>query len=129
VVEDREKRTEMISNCWLQRIWSGTVTPKGLFFCEVAGAMDILFDGPGGLPVEKDCWKRPISDFQSQITRWCNRCGIAMNLMGRKDSDQIDDISQSNLEQLKDSPQIKKGLFELYQSKNPKITMKPWEYR
>ena len=35
-------------NCWIQNTWSATITPKGAFFCEVAGALDMLFEGPGG---------------------------------------------------------------------------------
>jgi hypothetical protein len=38
--------------CWVQNLWSAAVNPKGAFFCEVAAALDMLFDGPGGWPVE-----------------------------------------------------------------------------
>jgi hypothetical protein len=87
----------VFTDCWLQRLWSGTITPKGLFFCEVAGAMDMVFGGPGGLTVEPGCWRRPIEDFRSQIDRWCRRCGIPLQLEGRPDTDEIDDVSQTNL--------------------------------
>ena len=30
--------------CWVQNSWSATITPKGAFFCEVAGALDMLLD-------------------------------------------------------------------------------------
>ena len=39
-------------NCWIQNIWSASITPKGAFFCEVASALDTLFNGPGGWPIE-----------------------------------------------------------------------------
>lgn len=97
LIQDEDERKRLIDSCWLQRIWAGTITPRGLFFCEVAGAMDMVFDGPGGLPIEPGCWRRPVEDFQNQIDRWCVRCGIAMNMQGRLDSENIDDITHSNL--------------------------------
>ena len=97
----KHQRDVLIDNCWLQRLWSGSITPKGYFFCEVAGALDMVFNGPGGLPIEPGCWNRPLSDFQDQIDRWCHRCGISMNLEGRLDSDELDDVSSSNLDALR----------------------------
>lgn len=61
-------------NCWLQNQWSATITPKGAFFCEVAGALDILLDGPGGWPIEYGWWRRQPKDFGSQLD-WCELCG------------------------------------------------------
>ena len=43
-------------NCWLQNEWSAGITPKGCFFCEVAGVLDMLLDGPGGWPIEPGWW-------------------------------------------------------------------------
>ncbi|MFH1738505.1 MAG: radical SAM protein, partial [bacterium] len=76
VVEDPAERARIIDGCWLQHRWSSSITPKGLFFCEVAGAMDMVFGGPGGLSVEPGCWRRPLEDFREQIDRWCQRCGV-----------------------------------------------------
>ncbi|WP_455387476.1 hypothetical protein [Petrachloros mirabilis] len=126
VIEDREERRQLIENCWLQKLWSGTITPKGFFFCEVAGAWDLLLDGPGGLPVEPGCWRRPLADFQGQIDRWCSRCGVPMNLLGRLDEERIDDISPSNLIALGDSPRIQDGQYLLYSGRA--VDEKPWEY-
>lgn len=64
-------------NCWLQREWSSTITPKGAFFCEVAGALDWLLDGPGGWPVERDWWRRAPSEFGDQL-QWCELCGACL---------------------------------------------------
>lgn len=84
VINDEQQRRRAIDNCWLQSRWCGTVTPKGLFFCEVAGAFDWVMQGPGGLVVEPGCWRRPLADFRGQIDRWCLRCGIPLNLQGRR---------------------------------------------
>jgi hypothetical protein len=60
----------MRDNCWWQRLLgSPSITPKGAFFCEVAAAMDMLFDGPGGWKIEKDWWKRGPEGFGDQLCR------------------------------------------------------------
>jgi len=126
IVHNEVSRKQLIRNCWLQTRWSGTITPKGLFFCEVAGAWDMLLGGPGGLPVGPDCWRRPLSDYQDQINRWCPRCGVPLSLEGRIDSEEIDDISVTNLDSLQDSPRVKAGRYEVY-DKLPR-TNQPWKY-
>lgn len=74
-VPDPALREWLIENCWVQRCWCPTVNPKGAFFCEVAAAIDMLLDGPGGWPLEPDWWKRPVSDYKSQM--WaCQMCGM-----------------------------------------------------
>ena len=126
VIANPTKRAAIINDCWLQSKWCGTITPKGHFFCEVAGVFDWVFDGPGGLPIESKCWKRPIRDFQSQIERWCPQCGIALQLKGRLDYKEVDDITQSNLDLLKNSPRIKDGRYLIY--KGGETVTKPWKY-
>jgi hypothetical protein len=127
VVPDEATRKSLISNCWLQKMWAGTVTPKGLFFCEVAGAFDFVMKGPGGLPVTEDCWERPLSDFQEQIDRWCQGCGVPLQLKGRRDTEEVDDISLSNLALLSESSRIKVRKYNLVTGLQER-TGKPWEY-
>ena len=52
-MENKEIADELISNCWVQEQWSASITPKGGFFCEVAGSLDHLMNGPGGVKIEK----------------------------------------------------------------------------
>lgn len=113
LIPDPELRARLIENCAVPRHWSASVTKKGFFFCEVAGAFDALFDGPGGKPVEEDVWDQPISAFQDQIDRWCPRCGMCVPLEGRLDKDCIDDITPGNLEALRalGSPRVKAGAY------------------
>lgn len=119
---------EAIDNCWLQRTWSGGITPKGYFFCEVAGAMDWVFGGPGGVPVD-GCWRRPLKDFRGQRELWCNRCGIPMNLKGRVDIEGVDDISTGNLLALPNSPRVRAGRYVLYDAAEHVTDDTPWDYR
>jgi hypothetical protein len=78
--------------CWVQQLWSSSITPKGAFFCEIAGAMDMLLDGPGGWPIEKGWWKKEEKDFGAQLD-WCELCGIALETFSRDAREGIDDVS------------------------------------
>jgi len=40
--------------------------------------MDLLFDGPGGYPLEKGWWNKTPQDFQDQVGRYCYQCGAAL---------------------------------------------------
>ena len=128
VIEDPFERQRLIDDCWLQRTWSATITPRGFFFCEVAGSLDLLFDGPGGLLVEPGCWRRPLADFQEQIDWACNRCGIPLNMRGRIDHEDMDDVSRTNLEKLADSPRVKAGQYVLHDRVDAETVEQPWRY-
>lgn len=109
-------------NCWVQNLWSATVTPKGAFFCEIAGALDMLFDGPGGWEIKPGWWKRPTSEFKDQL-HWCELCGLACNTFSRDANDEIDDMSPALFEKLKkmDSPKIKAGKINVLKIKSGEI--------
>lgn len=129
VISDPTERAAVIDQCWLQQMWCGTITPKGHFFCEVAGALDWVFEGPGGLPVEPSCWRRPLAEFREQIDRWCQQCGIPLNLEGRKAREQKDDISPSNLKALEESPRIQAKQFVSFAVEESMQVRQPWVYR
>jgi len=101
VVKDKAELYRMVDKCWVQNSWSASVNPNGAFFCEVAGAMSVLFDGPKGWPVEKDWWKKTPKDFTAQIEEYCAKCGCGLPLIRRSSQDNRDDISPGNLERLK----------------------------
>lgn len=110
-----DKWFKLRDNCWIQNYWSASITPKGAFFCEIAGALDMLFDGPGGWPIEKGWWNREPKDFGDQL-HWCEICGAALNTFMRNANDEIDDVSQTLLEKLKvvNSPRVKKDKVNIY---------------
>ncbi len=97
-------------NCWIQNTWSATITPKGCFFCEVAGSLDMLFDGPGGWPIEKGWWKRTPEDFKDQL-HWCELCSCGFDVPTRLSTDGRDDVTPLIYEKLKaiGSPKALKG--------------------
>ena len=117
---DDEEWIKKRDACWIQNTWSATITPKGAFFCEVAGALDMLFDGPGGWKVEKDWWRREPSEFGEQLN-WCEMCSGCLDVPQRISNDGRDDVTPKIYERLLEleSPKAKKGLC---------VVMKPEEY-
>lgn len=106
-----------VEHCWIQESWSASVNSKGAFFCEVAAALDDLFGGPGGWPVEPGWWKRVPKDFTAQMDWACRKCGAALPIERTHPSQDVrDDVSPSNLERLKEikSRKVGRGEFILH---------------
>lgn len=97
----------MRDNCWMQNLWSASITPKGAFFCEIAAALDMTFEGPGGWEIEPGWWMRTPEDFGDQL-QWCEMCGFACQTFSRSANEEIDDVSPVMYEKLKQvgSPKI-----------------------
>ena len=115
---------ELRDKCWIQNTWSATITPKGAFFCEIAGALDMLFDGPGGWKIEPGWWKRKPEDFADQL-HWCEICGFALEgrTFTRDSQEETDDVSPTVYELLEkiDSPKLKSGHINRVQIEDGKI--------
>ena len=146
VVKDERRRWELISDCWVNREWSAAYaldragTPK-FYFCEVASAFDRVLGLDIGLPVERGCWRgpltlapdaagvlRPTGKFASQVLAACGRCGAALPMTGRRDAEQVDDISPLNLEALRavGSPMVARGDYVDHTHAN-EITAAQWQ--
>ncbi|MCP4110678.1 MAG: radical SAM protein [Desulfobacteraceae bacterium] len=118
VVQDKEFMKKLIGKCWVQEQWSGSINPKGGFFCEVAAAQDILFEGTGGYPIEKGWWNKTPEQFQDQVERYCSKCGAALPLPPVFLNENKDYISISNyrrLEELK-TPKFLKSRIHLVEN-------------
>ncbi len=110
--------------CWIQNTWSASITPKGAFFCEVAGALDMLFNGPGGWKVEKGWYNREVEDFGEQL-KWCEYCSACIDVPQRLSSDGYDDVTPLMFEKLKEvgSPKAEKGLCIIHNPKDFNSTL------
>ncbi|MCR5784722.1 MAG: radical SAM protein [Eubacterium sp.] len=95
-----EEWIPMRDKCWIQNEWSASITPKGAFFCEMAASLDMLFDGPGGWPVEPGWWKRTPEEFGDQL-QWCEKCGLACKTFMRNANELVYDVSPSMFDELK----------------------------
>ncbi len=118
-----EEWSNLRDNCWVQNEWSATITPKGAFFCEVAGALDMLFDGPGGWEIEAGWWMRTPEEFGEQL-QWCEFCGLACHTFMRDAREEVDDVSPVLYQKLKnqESPRLKKGQVNLLKIENGVIS-------
>lgn len=110
-----EEWPEIRDNCFAQNEWSATITPKGAFFCEIAGAFDMLFNGPGGWPIEKGWYNRGPKDFGDQL-QWCELCSLCLDVPQRISCDEHDDVTPLIYEKLKEieSPKMAAGLCVQY---------------
>lgn len=113
-----EKWVKLRDNCWVQNLWSASITPKGAFFCEVAAAMDATLGGPGGWKIEPGWWKRKPADFADQL-HWCELCSAALPMAARDARGEVDDVSPVWKEKLVqiESPKLKKGLAHEFDPK------------
>ena len=106
-------------NCWVQNMWSASINDKGAYFCEVAASIDRLyFNGKHAWPVEHGWWQRKPEDFGAQLDL-CNYCALAQPGPAQLDLLERDIISKESREMLAaaGSPAVKKGQYELYDSK------------
>lgn len=102
-------------NCWILDLWSASITPKGVFFCEVAGSLDMLFNGPGGHEITPGWWKADRMEFKDQF-HWCDICGMALATYSRNANEEIDDVSSILLKKLQaiDSLKLKKSKVRVF---------------
>jgi hypothetical protein len=114
--------------CWVQRLWSASITPRGAFPCEIMAAMDTLYapltdaqrgelgiPPAGGWPVEPGWFHRAPADFGAMLA-WCELCAAPLQLSARLATDDVQDVSPWHLERLRlvDSPAIAAGRYELF---------------
>lgn len=118
-----EEWIPMRDKCWLQNEWSAGITPKGCFFCEVAGVLDMLLDGPGGWSIEPGWWKRTPEDFGDQL-QWCELCGFALDTFTRDSAEEVDDMSPEWYSRLQaiNSPKLLSGRYNVVEIEDGKIS-------
>ncbi len=87
-------------DCWVQREWSASITPKGAFFCEVAGALDMLYDGAGGWDLDSDWWKKQPDEFGEQL-KWCEVCSACLPVPKVEARLGVDLVTQAHADKLK----------------------------
>lgn len=139
ILDDKELMWRLIGNCWIQWRWSASITPKGGFFCEVAAASDMLFDGPGGYPLEEGWWNKNPWEFSDQVERYCPKCSAAIPMERPTSSSGCDLVSKSNYDRLKktNSFKLSHNKVIIYEEKMTKEDIQkivekgwtPWNHR
>jgi hypothetical protein len=125
VIQDDAEMWRLIERCPLQREWCSSINPDGFYFCEVAAAMERVDGRPlTAIPAHSGCWSYDLESYAKQKERWCYRCGMALPLVPRLDSERRDDISATNLRWLKEagSPRVAGGRYLEY---DPRTYAKP----
>jgi hypothetical protein len=106
---------DAVEGCWLQKIWSTSVNPRGAYFCEVAAALDLILNTGTAFDIHTRWWLKKPHEYLDQVEALCSMCGVCLRLTPRKDTDGIDDIDEWWLDRLKDSsPKIKAGKYKKY---------------
>ncbi len=102
--------------CWVQNMWSASITPHGAYFCEVAGALDNLFyEGKHAWPIEEGWWRRTPDQFGDQL-KLCEHCSLALPVPAVEARLNRDLISPDSLRLLEraHSPAIARDKFDLF---------------
>jgi hypothetical protein len=86
VVEDPRDMWDLIEDCPVQSHWSASINPRGAWFCECAGGAAMAFGDMEGLPVKNGWWRRPLEDWNAQITYYCELCGGCLPLGAMPDN-------------------------------------------
>jgi len=124
IVKDHRDLMFIADRCWLQNNWSACMNLKGAWFCEIAGALSLLMNGPNGWKIEEKWWMRTPMDFKEQAEWACPKCGVCLPLKRRVSNEGIDDISKSNFDRLKGiSNKIKNNKYILHEE--PKLMQNP----
>lgn len=114
-IPEAERRAN-IDKCWVNQLWSASINPAGAYFCEVAAALDLLlFKGASAWRVESGWWKRPPTEWKSQL-HLCDYCGAAQSVPRRQANQKFEDISPGMVELLKaaGSPRIERGEYKVF---------------
>ncbi len=137
LLEDKNYMKELVGRCWMQERWSASINPKGCFFCEIAAAQDVMFEGPGGYPIEKGWWDKTPEQFQDQVERYCYKCSAALPLPPVHLKEKKDYVSISNYKRLEEleTPKFLKNRVKLIEKSYSKAEIEefakdwaPWAY-
>lgn len=73
MVPNPELRRELIKNCWIADNWCPSISPLGVFNCEVAFGIASLL-GAKGWPIEPFWWRRQVVSDQLWLCEYCGGC-------------------------------------------------------
>lgn len=128
VVADPADVKTLIDHCWVDRRWSASINPKGCYFCEIAAAMDMLFDGPGGHPIEPGWWRQDPERFDEQIRQYCHRCGAPVPFPDVHVSQETEQASVTNYNELRNlnTPKFLQGRVTLVNETFSRAQLQQW---
>ncbi len=97
---EEEEMWDRISRCDVNHEWSASIVQnKGklrAYFCEVAASFDLARGTDNGIEPVAGWWRRDLSRFDDQVSRFCPGCGVPAKLKGHLDSEDTDTYTASN---------------------------------
>lgn len=118
-----EEFIKQSKNCWVNNDCGAVINNHGAFFCEMAGAMDMLYDGNTGFKVQKDWWKE--TSYQKQMY-WCQFCGARLGLPMAMDNENITYMSKTVFNMLLKNDNIKLNNVKLITEEDYKKNNYKW---
>jgi len=108
VIQDETLRKTLIDDCWVQRTWCPTVNHFGAYFCEVAAAQDVLLnEGHNAWPVKHGWWNKEPGQFQDQVDKCCDNCGMAIPMEREFIKNKTEKFSPSILKEFREKNLLK----------------------
>ena len=103
VVEDESRWPEIIDHCPIANRWSAIISPQtdgmlAAYPCEVMSGWDWANGVSRGWPLQDGWWDWSIIDWASWFMTACPNCGLCLDLPARRDTDCLDDVSETHRE-------------------------------
>ena len=103
MVEDRARWPEIIDACPIANRWSAIISPQmdgmlAAYPCEVMSGWDWANGVSRGWPLQDGWWDWSIIDWASWFLTACPDCGLCLDLPARRDTDCLDDVSETHRE-------------------------------
>ncbi len=92
----------VVDACPIPNRWSAIISPcpdgkVACYPCEIMSAWEWVNGTSYGYPIENGWWRCPMEAFTRWFQEFCPQCGLCLDLPARKDSDRLDDVSQTHL--------------------------------
>jgi|GEM_PF-1819745 len=108
---------DRISKCDVNQEWSATlIENRGqlrAYFCEVAASFDLARGDDYGLDPDVGWWRMGISEFSSQVKKFCPGCGVPARLKGSLDVEETDQFTETNRDLAESSVKRKRKVIEI----------------
>lgn len=102
VIYNARLRRLIQTRCWVPKFWAPSITPLGVYFCEIAASICGTLRGPDGWALDEPWGTYTAPDYERQ--RWaCDWCGMCIPQEKDRVDDNVTSISVSWWKAMKDN--------------------------